>query len=395
MNLVTTYLGLRLAHPFIAGASPLAKDLDHARRLEDGGAAAIVLHSLFEEQITAHQTGRIHQMDPTDPRFADLLSSYPADDAYVLNPDDYLEHLRRLKEAVAIPVIGSLNGVTRQAWLKTASGIAQAGADALELNMYELAADPEDSGAAIESRLRDVLRDLKHTLTIPIAMKLSPYFTALAHMARQLDRCRSRTGSCSSTASISPISTLDTLTGRTAGSGSVDQRGVVAPRLEVDRCRCEGRVRLVAGLERRRGPRGRWHQGPARRRRCGAGGLCRPSRWPRRFPDHAEGPRAVDETPPVLVDRRRARPGAFRSSPCRRQRPGARRLSANTSELVRDGLMVRRAVEAVRHRPLRATAHPAIEPGVMSVDVVCEPDSTVFRRDNRRQVEKHNADRRL
>ena len=187
MNLCTTYLGLRLAHPFIAGASPLAKDLDHAKRLEDGGAAAIVLHSLFEEQITAHQTGRIHEMDPTDARFADLLSSYPVDDAYVLNPDDYLEHLRRLKEAVAIPVIGSLNGVTRQAWLKTASGIAQAGADALELNMYELAADPEDSGAAIESRLRDVLRDLKQTLTIPIAMKLSPYFTALAHMARELD----------------------------------------------------------------------------------------------------------------------------------------------------------------------------------------------------------------
>ena len=187
MNLVTTYLGLRLAHPFIAGASPLARDLDHARRLEDGGAAAIVLHSLFEEQITMQESGRIHEMDPSERRFADVLSAYPPEEAYALDPDEYLEHLRSLKEALAIPVIGSLNGVTRQAWLKAARGIAQAGADALELNMYEVAADSADSGAAIESRLRDALRDLKRTVTIPIAMKLSPYFTALGHMAGELD----------------------------------------------------------------------------------------------------------------------------------------------------------------------------------------------------------------
>jgi dihydroorotate dehydrogenase (fumarate) len=187
MKLLTTYLGLTLAHPFIAGASPLAGDLDHAKRLEDGGAAAIVLHSLFEEQITMDETGRIHGMDPSDPRFTDLLATYPTESAYALNPDDYLEHVRRLKDALAIPVIGSLNGVTRQVWLKTAVGIAQAGADALELNMYEVAADPEDSGAAIEGRLRDVILDLKRMLTIPIAVKLSPYFTTLTHMARQLD----------------------------------------------------------------------------------------------------------------------------------------------------------------------------------------------------------------
>ena len=187
MKLRTTYLGLTLAHPFMAGASPLARDLDHAKRLEDGGAAAIVLPSLFEEQITMHESGRIHEMDPCDPRFSELLATYPTEQAYALNPDDYLDHIRRLKGALAIPVIGSLNGVTRQAWLKTAVGIAQAGADALELNMYEIAADPQDSGAAIEGRLRDVIVDLKRTLTIPIAMKLSPYFTTLTHLARQLD----------------------------------------------------------------------------------------------------------------------------------------------------------------------------------------------------------------
>lgn len=188
MNLTTKYLGLTLAHPFIAGASPLARDLDHARRLEDGGAAAIVLHSLFEEQITMQATGRIHEMDPDDARFAAQLAAYPPDDAYPLGPDLYLEHLRRVKDAVAIPVIGSLNGVTRQVWLKAAAGIAQAGADAIELNMYEIAADAQDSGAAIETRLRDAVVDLKSIVAVPVAVKLSPFFTAFGHFARQLDK---------------------------------------------------------------------------------------------------------------------------------------------------------------------------------------------------------------
>jgi dihydroorotate dehydrogenase (fumarate) len=190
VKLATKYLGLTLAHPFIAGASPLARDLDHARRLEDGGAAAIVLHSLFEEQITMQESGRIHDMDPADPRFAAELAAYPSETGYAHSPDQYLEHVRRLKEALAIPVIGSLNGVTRQAWLKAAAGIAQAGADAIELNMYEVAADLQNSGTAIEQRIRDTVLDLKRTLTIPVAIKLSPYFTAFGHFAHQLDAAR-------------------------------------------------------------------------------------------------------------------------------------------------------------------------------------------------------------
>ena len=190
MNLSTTYLGLRLAHPFVAGASPLARDLDHAKRLEDGGAAAIVLHSLFEEQITLRETGRLHQMGPDDARFASELAAYPGEHDYALDPDRYLDHVRRVKAAVAVPVIGSLNGVTAQSWLKIATEIAQAGADALELNMYEIAADPADSGAAIERRIHDVVVDLKSTLKIPVAVKLSPFFTAFAHVARQLDEAR-------------------------------------------------------------------------------------------------------------------------------------------------------------------------------------------------------------
>jgi dihydroorotate dehydrogenase (fumarate) len=187
MNLSTRYLGLTLAHPFMAGASPLARDLDHAKRLEDGGAAAIVLHSLFEEQITLRDTGQVHQMDPADAADAAVLASYPAEGDYLLDPDAYLDHLRRVKAALKIPVIGSLNGVTGELWLKAAAEIAQAGADGLELNMYEVAADPDDSGNAIEGRIRNATAALKSILTIPVAIKLSPYFTAFGHFAHQLD----------------------------------------------------------------------------------------------------------------------------------------------------------------------------------------------------------------
>jgi dihydroorotate dehydrogenase (fumarate) len=187
MNLSTKYLGLTLAHPFVAGASPLARDLDHAKRLEDGGAAAIVLHSLFEEQITLRDTGRVHQMDPANAPDAAILASYPGEGDYALSPDAYLDHVRRLKEALKIPIIGSLNGVTGESWLKTAAEMAQAGADALELNMYEVAADADDSGSAIELRIRNATAALKSILTIPVAIKLSPYFTAFGHFARQLD----------------------------------------------------------------------------------------------------------------------------------------------------------------------------------------------------------------
>ena len=187
MNLTTTYMGLTLAHPFVAGASPLARDLDHAKRLEDGGAAAIVLHSLFEEQITQRATGRVHQLDPADAADAAMLAAYPKEGDYPLDPERYLDHVRRLKEALKIPIIGSLNGVTGEAWLKTATEIAAAGADGLELNMYEVAADPDDSGSAIELRLRTATAALKSSLTIPVAVKLSPYFTAFGHFARQLD----------------------------------------------------------------------------------------------------------------------------------------------------------------------------------------------------------------
>jgi dihydroorotate dehydrogenase (fumarate) len=188
IDLSTTFLGLRLSNPFMTGASPLPDHLDTARSLEDAGCAAIVLHSLFEEQISQAETGRIRHRDPLDPQFASVVSYFPPPDSYALGPEEYLEHIRRLKEAVRIPVIGSLNGTTPEVWLNFAKRIEQAGADALELNMYEVVTEPDQSGLAVERALRQIVQDLKHELTIPIAVKLSPYFTAFANVAHELER---------------------------------------------------------------------------------------------------------------------------------------------------------------------------------------------------------------
>ena len=188
VDLSTSYLGLRLPHPFTTGASPLADNLDAARRLEDAGCAAIVLHSLFEEQISEADTGRIHRMDALDPKFAEILSYYPTAESYVWDPDEYLEHLRRTKAAVKIPVIASLNGTTPSQWLKFARLIEQAGADALEVNVYEVITDTDRSGMTVEHNLRLIVQDLKQVLKIPFAIKVSPFFTALPHVAADLER---------------------------------------------------------------------------------------------------------------------------------------------------------------------------------------------------------------
>lgn len=184
----TIYLGLRLPHPFMMGASPLVDHLDTARRLEDAGCAALVLHSLFEEQITLAESGRIHHMDPLERQFAAVLAYFPEPERYPLGPDEYLEHLRRVKSAVRVPVIGSLNGTTVETWLKFSRLIEQAGADAIEINMYEVVTDLDQSGIAVEASLKNVVQELRRELNIPIAVKLSPFFTALGNVALDLDR---------------------------------------------------------------------------------------------------------------------------------------------------------------------------------------------------------------
>jgi dihydroorotate dehydrogenase (fumarate) len=187
MQLSTTYLGLTLAHPFMVGASPLAGSLDAIKRLEDAGSSAIVLHSLFEEQITLATRGEIRHRDVEDPEFTSTVAHFPALDRYALTLDGYLDLLRRAKPAVGVPVVASLNGWTTESWIRFATSIEQAGADALEVNLYDVISDPERSSLPIESGLRDLVIELKRTLRIPIAIKLSPYFTAFGHLVRRLD----------------------------------------------------------------------------------------------------------------------------------------------------------------------------------------------------------------
>jgi dihydroorotate dehydrogenase (fumarate) len=181
-------MGLRLTHPFVAGASPLGRDIDTIKRLEDSGAAAIVLPSLFEEQITLAAEGRIRHTDAFDEQHAAALKHFPASGAYAYTPDQYAEHVVRAKRAVGIPVIGSLNGTTAESWLTFSRLIEQAGADALELNMYEVVTDFKTSSSAVEHQLVQVTADLKQYLKIPIEVKLSPYFASVANLARRLDQ---------------------------------------------------------------------------------------------------------------------------------------------------------------------------------------------------------------
>lgn len=187
MDLSTTYLGLKLPHPVMPGASPLSKDLDSVKRLEDAGAAAIVLHSLFEEQIERERLGHMMSVEMHEDAFAEALSYFPEPHEYAFGPDRYLEHVRAIKAAVGIPVIASLNGFSASGWLDYARLLEQAGADALELNTYYLSTSTWETSEQVERRTLDMLRVVKQNVKIPVAVKISPYFSALAHFTTQLD----------------------------------------------------------------------------------------------------------------------------------------------------------------------------------------------------------------
>jgi dihydroorotate dehydrogenase (fumarate) len=187
MLLDTSYLGMHLPHPFVAGASPFGYHLDTIKRLEDAGWAAVVLHSLFEEQIAMAEEGRVAHLSTDDRRFAETIGYFPEPADFRFGPQEYAEHLYRATQAVKIPVIGSLNGHTRESWLTFAPLIEQAGAAALEVNWYEVGTDARVSGAAAEEDLVEMVRDVKRLVTIPVAVKLPPFFTAFANLARQLD----------------------------------------------------------------------------------------------------------------------------------------------------------------------------------------------------------------
>ncbi len=187
MDMKTRYLGLELKHPFMPGACPLADELDTVKKLEDAGASALVVRSLFEEQIVAEEMATIDAMEGPADSFAEALSYFPKMDSFKLGPDDYLEHLRKIKSTVGIPVIASLNGTTPGSWLRYATSMEEAGADALELNVYMLATDPEVTGQSLEERTIEMVKSVKSQVKIPVAVKLSPYYSSLANFARNLN----------------------------------------------------------------------------------------------------------------------------------------------------------------------------------------------------------------
>ncbi|MCB8925074.1 MAG: dihydroorotate dehydrogenase-like protein [Ardenticatenaceae bacterium] len=186
MNLKTKYLGLELESPLVPSSSPLSRTLDGLRQMEDAGASAVVLYSLFEEQILqeAHTLNE-HLLQGTE-SFAEALDYFPEAPEYQHGPDVYLKHIRRAKEALNIPVIASLNGVSDGWWIKYAKDIEQAGADALELNIYYVPTSLDESSAEVEALYLDALTHVKQAVSIPVAMKLSPYFSAMGNMAKRL-----------------------------------------------------------------------------------------------------------------------------------------------------------------------------------------------------------------
>jgi dihydroorotate dehydrogenase (fumarate) len=186
-DLRTRYLGLTLASPLVASAGPLSETVSSIRQMEDAGAAAVVLHSLFEEQIELESQHLDRYLSHETETYAEALSYFPDLHRYHFGPESYLEHIRRAKAAVRIPVIGSLNGVSTGGWIRYARHIEEAGADALELNVAYLATDPDLSGAEVEQMYVDLVRDVKASVSIPVAIKLGHTFSAPANLAHRLD----------------------------------------------------------------------------------------------------------------------------------------------------------------------------------------------------------------
>jgi dihydroorotate dehydrogenase (fumarate) len=186
MDTTTTYLGLTLKNPIVASASPISHTLDGIRRLEDADAAAVVMYSLFEEQIIHESRQLDHYLTYGTDSFAEALSYFPEMETYNTGPEEYLQLIRRAKETVDIPVIASLNGVSSGGWTRYARLMQEAGADALELNIYYIPTDPHLTGAQVEQMYVDVVREVRHSVSIPLAVKIGPYFSSTANMALRL-----------------------------------------------------------------------------------------------------------------------------------------------------------------------------------------------------------------
>ncbi len=188
IDLSTTYLGMKLKNPLVASSSPLSKDVSNLRKYEDAGVSAVVLHSLFEEQINAESLELDRFLSRHNESYAESLTYFPDMTNYNIGPDAYLEHIRKAKESIRIPVIASLNGVSAGGWVRYARLMQEAGADALELNIYLMPTDPECSGEKIEQNYTDLVRHVMANVRIPVAVKFGPYFSSIPNFCRKLDQ---------------------------------------------------------------------------------------------------------------------------------------------------------------------------------------------------------------
>jgi dihydroorotate dehydrogenase (fumarate) len=186
MDLSTTYLGLKLRSPLVPSASPLSDDIGNIKEMEDAGAAAVVLYSLFEEQLRLERAELHHHLTQGTESFPEALTYFPEPAEFHVGPEEYLKHIAKAKAAVEIPIIASLNGSTLGGWTDYAQKIQQAGADAIELNIYSIPTDTDVSAADVEKVYAQIVSAVKSAVTIPVAVKLSPFFTNFAHVAKQL-----------------------------------------------------------------------------------------------------------------------------------------------------------------------------------------------------------------
>src|SRR5271169_283102 len=188
MDLSTKYLGMQLRTPLVASASPLSQEISGIRALEDAGASAVVLYSLFEEQLHKEALDLELHLNAGTESFAESITYFPHTSEFHTGPEGYLEHIRKAKDAVDVPIIASLNGATLGGWTKYAKQVEQAGADAIECNLYFIPTNPETSGSEVEKVYTDILREVKSSVSIPVAAKLSPFFSNLPNMAKQFDQ---------------------------------------------------------------------------------------------------------------------------------------------------------------------------------------------------------------
>ncbi len=188
VDLTTYYMGMKLRTPLVVSASPLSQEIGSIRRLEDVGASAVVLYSLFEEQLRQESLELDYHLNAGTESFAESLSFFPQASEYRLGPEGYLEHIRKARQAVGIPIIASLNGATAGGWAEYGREIEEAGADAIECNIYSIPTDPDVTSAEIEQTYIDIVKSVKKSVSIPVAVKISPYFSNLANMAKRLDQ---------------------------------------------------------------------------------------------------------------------------------------------------------------------------------------------------------------